>query len=152
MLKMILFLSGMGILFASTSQAYGAFDSTGNYYCDPNNLPLEKMIYKDSISKINANLQEYKSLNPNTTIQDLHNYLASSQDGTSDSYYIMNQAKACLDSNGINPLSVAATSPYLLEIFSAPEFGNDVLVLVLTVSVLLLFQQYSSKSAILLRN
>lgn len=107
----------------SCSHAYGAFDSVGNYYCDPNNLPLEKTIYKASIGKINANLQEYRSLNPDASIQDLHNYLANGHDGTSDSYYIMNQAKACLDSNGINPGSVAAPSPYLLLIFSAPEFG-----------------------------
>lgn len=110
-------------LAVSCSYAYGAFDSLGNYYCDPSNLPLEKTIYQASIGKINANLQEYRSLNPGASIQDLHNYLANGHDGTSDSYYIMNQAKACLDSNGINPGTVAAPSPYLLQIFSAPEFG-----------------------------
>ncbi|MGI0073097.1 MAG: hypothetical protein ACREA3_04740 [Nitrosotalea sp.] len=149
MLKIILVLSGIGFILISTGQAYAAFDSDGNYYCNAGNLPLEKTIYKDSISKINANLQEYKSLNPDTTVQDLHNYLASSQDGTSDSYYIMNQAKACLDSNGINSLSVAVPSPYLLQVFSAPEFSGF-LVLVLTMAIVLVFQRYSSKSAILL--
>jgi hypothetical protein len=125
----------------SFSQAYGAFDSAGNYYCNPNNLPLEKTIYEASISKVNANLQEYRSLNPDASIQDLHNYLANGNDGTSDSYYIMNQAKACLDSNGINPISVVAPSPYLLQIFSAPEFGIvSALVLGVTLATVVVFQ------------
>lgn len=110
------------LLAASLSHAYGAFDSDGNYYCNASNLPLEETIYKSSVAKIDSGMQSYLSLNPSATDQELHSYLISSPD-VSQPYSIMEQTKACLQSNGINPNAVAAPSSLLLEVFAAPEFG-----------------------------
>lgn len=147
--KLVLFAPLLCILIASFNTAYGSFDSNGNYYCNPTNLPLEKTIYKESLSKINSDLTEYRSLNPAATVEELHNYIAQGNAGVADSYTIMNQAKACLDSNGVDSSSVATASPYLLAIFSAPEFGSGVVIFAATMPFVLFFKVYAAKSGIM---
>ena len=105
-----------------SSHAYAAFDTDGNYYCNSSNLPLEETIYKSSVSRVDDRIQSYLSLNPSATDRELHSYLVSDPDA-SQPYSIMEQSKACLQSNGINPDAVASPSSLLLEVFAAPEFG-----------------------------
>ncbi|GEM_PF-2765670 len=104
------------------SHAYGAFDSDGTYYCNSSNLPLEETIYKSSVSKVDTRVQSYLSDNPSATDQEIHSYMISNPDA-SEPYSIMEQSKACLESNGISPDSVASPSSLLLQVFAAPEFG-----------------------------
>lgn len=106
----------------ASSHAYGAFDSEGNYYCNPSNLPLEETIYKSSVSKVDTRVQSYLSDNPSATDQEIHSYMVSNPDA-SEPYSVMEQSKACLESNGISPDSVASPSSLLLQVFAAPEFG-----------------------------
>lgn len=106
----------------SCSHAYGAFDTSGNYFCNADNLPLEQTIYKSSVEKIDSELSSYLSLNPSATDQELHTYLISNPE-ISQPYSVMEQSKACLQSNGVNPDMVAVPSSLLLEVFAAPEFG-----------------------------
>ncbi|MDE1767024.1 MAG: hypothetical protein KGI27_12260 [Thaumarchaeota archaeon] len=110
------------LLAVSFSHAYGAFDSDGNYYCNSSNLPLEQTIYRSSMEKIDSDLNSYLSLNPSATDRELHSYLISSP-GVAQPYSVMEQSKACLQSNGVNPDAVATPSSLLLEVFAAPEFG-----------------------------
>lgn len=105
-----------------SSHAYAAFDSGGNYYCNSSNLPLEEVIYKSSVAKVDNRIESYLSLNPSATDRELHTYLVSSPDA-SEPYSVMEQSKACLESNGVSPDAVASPSSLLLEVFAAPEFG-----------------------------
>ncbi|MDE1863587.1 MAG: hypothetical protein KGI33_11850 [Thaumarchaeota archaeon] len=106
----------------SFGHAYGAFDTDGHYYCDPANLPLEQTIYKSSVTKIDSSMENYLSLNPSASDRELHTYLISDP-RIAEPYSIMEESKACLQSNGINPSNVAVPSSLLLEVFAAPEFG-----------------------------
>jgi len=137
------------VLLGLFSQAYGAFDSDGNYYCNASNLPLEETIYKSSVSKIDSGMKSYLSLNPSATDQELHSYLISSPE-VSQPYSIMEQSKACLQSNGINPNAVAAPSSLLLEVFAAPEFGVvSSLVLVITLASVVVLQNRINRTGII---
>lgn len=128
------------LIVISFGHAYGAFDSDGNYYCNSANLPLEETIYKSSVAKIDESMQDYLSLNPDATDQEMHTYLISNP-AVSESYSIMAQSKACLQSNGISPVAIAVPSPLLLEIFAAPEFGVvSSLVLVATLASVVVLQ------------
>ncbi len=122
LLKAVVVAIPLVLLGFSVSHAYGAFDPSGNYYCNASNLPLEEMIYKSSVSKIDNEMRSYLSLNPSATNRELYNYLISSPE-VAQPYSIMEQSKACLQSNGINPNTVALPSSLLLEVFAAPEFG-----------------------------
>ncbi len=137
------------LLAVTTSHAYGAFDSVGNYYCNTGNLPLEQTIYKSSVAKLDLELNAYLSDNPSATDQELHSYLISSPD-ISEPYSVMEQSKACLQSNGINPNLVAVPSSLLLEVFAAPEFGisSSLVFGVILVSVILV-QKKVNGSALL---
>ena len=135
------------LLAASSSPAWAAFDVDGNYYCDSSNLPLEKTIYKSSVAKIDSDLNSYLSLNPSATDQQLHSYLISNPDVVQP-YSIMEQSKACLQSNGISPDAVAAPSSLFLEVFAAPEFGASLLVLGITFFVLVLQTRINKMSQI----
>ncbi len=110
------------LIAVSFSHAYGAFDSSGNYFCNASNLPLEQTIYKSSVTKLDSEMNAYLSDNPSATDQELHSYMISSPD-LSEPYSVMEQSKACLQSNGVNPVAVALPSSLLLEVFAAPEFG-----------------------------
>ncbi|MGI0045738.1 MAG: hypothetical protein ACREBB_00930 [Nitrosotalea sp.] len=123
MKTVLLAILGLGALcMTSFSPAWAAFDPGGNYYCNSVNLPLEQAIYKSSVARVNDDLNSYLSLDPSATDQELHNYLISNPD-VEQPFSIMEQSKACLQSNGISPSSVAAPSSLLLEVFAAPEFG-----------------------------
>lgn len=121
-MKKLAILGCVALLAVSSSPAWAAFDADGNYYCNSSNLPLEKTIYKSSVIKIDNDLNSYLSLDPSATDQELHSYLISDPD-VAGPYSIMEQSKACLQSNGINPDSVTAQSSLFLEVFAAPEFG-----------------------------
>jgi hypothetical protein len=139
----------LAFLAISCSHAYGAFDSDGNYYCNSSNLSLEQTVYKASVSKIATELNSYLSLNPSATDQELHSYLISSPD-VSQPYSVMEQSKACLQSNGINPSTVAIPSSLLLEVFAAPEFGIvTTLVFGLTLASVLVLQNKINRSSLL---
>ena len=132
----------------SFSHAYGAFDSGGNYYCNSSNLPLEETIYKSSVTKIDSGVENYLSLNPSATDREIHTYLISDP-SISQPYSIMEQSKACLQSNGVEPGSVAAPSSLLLEVFAAPEFGVvSSLVLGVTLASVIVLQSRINKMAI----
>jgi hypothetical protein len=135
------------LLAVSSSPAWAAFDADGNYYCDGSNLPLEKTIYKSSVAKIDNDLNSHLSLNPSATDQELHSYLISDPD-VAQPYSIMEQSKACLQSNGINPDTIAAPSSLFLEVFAAPEFGASWLVLGTTFFVLVLQTRINKMSQI----
>ncbi len=137
------------LLTLSFSHAYAAFDSEGNYYCNSSNLPLEETIYKSSVAKIDSGMQDYLSLNPSATDQELHTYLISNPD-VSQPYSIMEQSKACLQSNGIDPNNIATPSSLLLEVFAAPEFGMvSSFVLGITLASILLIQNRINRSELL---
>lgn len=134
-----------------SSSAWAAFDTDGNYYCNASNLPLEETIYKSSVAKIDSELESYLSLNPSASDQELHSYLISNPDVVGP-YSVMEQSKACLQSNGIIPGAVAAPSSLLLEVFAAPEFGViSGLIFVITLASVVTLQSRLNKS-ILLKN
>ncbi len=137
------------ILAISFSHAYGAFDDSGNYYCNAGNMPLEQTIYKSSVTKIDSELNSYLSLNPSATDRELHTYLISSP-AISQPYSVMEQSKACLQSNGVNPGTVAAPSSLLLEVFAAPEFGVvSTLVFGVTLASVIVLQNKINRSCLL---
>ena len=137
------------LLAVSFGHAYGAFDAGGNYYCNASNLPLEEAIYKSSVAKIDGDMQDYLSLNPSATDRELHTYLISDP-SVSQPYSVMEQSKACLQSNGVNPGSVAAPSSLLLEVFAAPEFGVvSSLVLGVTLASVIILQNRINRSELL---
>jgi len=111
------------LAYAFNSNAYGAFNANGNYYCNPDNIDLEKTIYKAAVTNLNFAIESYLSEEPNSTPQKLHNFIVHSTSGTvKPTFEIMNEAQSCLVSNGVNPSSVA--SPFnLIKMASAPEFG-----------------------------
>ena len=132
----------------SFSHAYGAFDSDGSYYCNSSNLPLEETIYRSSVTKIDSGVENYLSLNPSATDKEIHTYLISDP-SISQPYSIMEQSKACLQSNGVEPGSVAAPSSLLLEVFAAPEFGVvSSLVLGVTLASVIVLQSRINKMTI----
>jgi hypothetical protein len=139
----------VALLAVSSSPAWAAFDADGNYYCNSSNLPLEETIYKSSVVKIDNDLNSYLSLDPNASDQELHSYLISDPD-VAQTYSIMEQSKACLQSNGINPDSVTAPSSLFLEVFAAPEFGVvSGLVFAITLASVVLLQNKINQSALL---
>ncbi|HJT10480.1 MAG TPA: hypothetical protein VJ771_06835, partial [Candidatus Nitrosotalea sp.] len=118
MILMKIALAALSVVFAiSLGHAYGAFDTSGNYYCNASNLPLEQTIYKSSVTKLDQELSSYLSLNPSATDRELHTYLISNPE-VSQPYSVMEQSKACLQSNGVNPGTVAVPSSLLLEVFA----------------------------------
>ena len=133
----------------SFSHAYGAFDTSGNYYCNASNLPLEQTIYKSSVAKLDQELGSYLSDNPSATDRELHTYLISNPE-ISQPYSVMEQSKACLESNGVNPGTVAVPSSLLLEVFAAPEFGVvSSLVFGVTLASVVLLQNKINRSSLL---
>lgn len=147
----ILGLCIVAIFAVSSSPAWAAFDADGNYYCNASNLPLEGIIYKSSVAKIDDELNSYLSLNPSASDQELNRYLISNSHAVQP-YFIMEQSKACLQSNGIVPSAVAAPSSLLLEVFAAPEFGViSGLIFVVTLTSVVLLQSRLNQS-ILLKN
>lgn len=150
-LKTVLFAAlGALCITSFSSPAWAAFDSDGNYYCNSDNLPLEQTIYKSSVAKVDNDLNSYLSLNPSASDQELHNYLISSPD-VAQPYSIMEQSKACLQSNGISPNSVATPSSLLLEVFAAPEFDVSGLVLAVVFAVLMLQTRINKMSSLVQR-
>jgi hypothetical protein len=139
----------VALLAVSSSPAWAAFDADGNYYCNGSNLPLEKTIYKSSVAKIDSDLNSYLSLDPSATDQELHNYLISDPE-VAQPYSIMEQSKACLQSNGISPNAIAAPSSLFLEVFAAPEFGLvSGLVFCITMAVVIALQNKINRSELL---
>ncbi|MFZ1076175.1 MAG: hypothetical protein WAN47_01955 [Nitrosotalea sp.] len=139
----------VALLAVSSSPAWAAFDVDGNYYCNSSNLPLEETIYKSSVVKIDSDLNSYLSLDPSATDQELHSYLISDPD-VAGPYSIMEQSKACLQSNGINPDSVTAPSSLFLEVFAAPEFGIlSGLVFGITLASVIVLQNKINRSALI---
>ena len=139
----------IALLAVSSSPAWAAFDADGNYYCNGSNLPLEETIYKSSVAKIDSDLNSYLSLDPSATDQELHSYLISDPEVV-EPYSIMEQSKACLQSNGISPGSVAAPSSLFLEVFAAPEFGLvSGLVFGITMASVILLQNKINRSELL---
>lgn len=137
------------LLAASSSPAWAAFDADGNYYCNSSNLPLEETIYKSSVAKIDSDLNSYLSLNPSATDQELHSYLISDPE-VAQPYSIMEQSKACLQSNGVSPNAVASPSSLFLEVFAAPEFGIvSGLVFGITLASVMVLQNKINKSVLL---
>lgn len=130
---------GLAALYVTSfsSPAWAAFDADGNYYCNSANLPLEQTIYKSSVARVDDDLNSYLSLNPDASDQELHNYLISSPD-VAQPYSIMEQSKACLQSNGISPSLIATPSSLMLEAFAAPEFGMSGIILAVVFVVLLM--------------
>lgn len=111
------------LAYAFNSNAYGAFDANRNYYCNPDNIDLEKTIYKAAVTNLNFAIESYLSEEPDSTPQELRNFMIHSTSGTvQPTFEIMNKAQSCLSSNGVNPSSVAP--PFnLIKIAYAPEFG-----------------------------
>jgi len=139
----------IALLAVSSSPAWAAFDTDGNYYCNGSNLPLEETIYKSSVAKIDNDLNSYLSLNPSASDQELHSYLISDPE-VAQPYSIMEQSKACLQSNGISPGLVAAPSPLFVEVFAAPEFGIvSGLVFCITMAIVIVLQNKINKSELL---
>lgn len=137
------------LLAASSSPAWAAFDADGNYYCNSSNLPLEETIYKSSVAKIDSDLNSYLSLNPSASDQELHSYLISDPE-VAQPYSIMEQSKACLQSNGVSPNAVASPSSLFLEVFAAPEFGIvSGLVFGITLASVVVLQNKINKSVLL---
>lgn len=137
------------LLAASSSPAWAAFDADGNYYCNSSNLPLEETIYKSSVAKIDSDLNSYLSLNPSASDQELHSYLISDPE-VAQPYSIMEQSKACLQSNGVSPNTVASPSSLFLEVFAAPEFGIvSGLVFGITLASVVVLQNKINKSVLL---
>lgn len=137
------------LLVASSSPAWAAFDADGNYYCNSTNLPLEETIYKSSVAKIDSDLNSYLSLNPSASDQELHSYLISDPE-VAQPYSIMEQSKACLQSNGVSPNAVASPSSLFLEVFAAPEFGIvSGLVFGITLASVIVLQNKINKSVLL---
>lgn len=137
------------LLAASSSPAWAAFDADGNYYCNSSNLPLEETIYKSSVAKIDSDLNSYLSLNPSASDQELHSYLISDPE-VAQPYSIMEQSKACLQSNGVSPNTVASPSSLFLEVFAAPEFGIvSGLVFGITFASVVVLQNKINKSVLL---
>lgn len=131
-----------------SSHAYGAFNPDGTYYCNSSNLPLEETIYKSSVTKVDARVESYLSDNPSATDQEIHSYLVSNP-AASEPYSIMEQSKACLESNGISPDSVASPSSLLLQVFAAPEFGAvSSMVFGVTLAGVVLVQNRINKSSL----
>ncbi len=136
-------------LVISCSHAYGAFDTSGNYYCNSANLPLEQTIYKSAVEKLDSELNSYLSLNPSATDRELHTYLISNPE-ISQPYSLMEQSKACLQSNGVNPDMIAVPSSLLLEVFAAPEFGMiSTLVFGLTLASVIVLQNRINEYSVL---
>jgi len=105
--------------------AYGAFDKHGNYYCNPANLGLEKIIYSAAANKLNYEIDAYLSLNPDPVYSQFRDYVTHSSSGTAEpTYNIMNKAQACLVSNGVNPLTIATPVNLVAQTGYAPEFGQ----------------------------
>ena len=150
-MPMKILLAAIPVVFLAIScgHAYGAFDTDGNYYCNASNLPLEQTIYKSSVAKLDSELSSYLSLNPSATDQELHMYLISNPE-ISQPYSVMEQSKACLQSNGINPGTVAVPSSLLLEVFAAPEFGMiSTVVFGITLASVIVLQNKINRSSLL---
>ncbi len=111
-------------VFAVDNKAYGAFDAYGNYYCNPSNIELEKIIYRSAVNTLNDAVQSYLGLDPSPTTQKLHNYIVQSTSGSVEpTFNIMHKAKSCLESNGVDPASVAEPNSFIIKFAYAPEFG-----------------------------
>ena len=123
----IVILSGFFVflVFSFISPAYGAFDQQGNYYCDPTNMELEKIIYQAAVAKINYEVDSYLSLNPDPVYQQFRDYVIHTSSGTAEpTYDIMNKAQKCLVLHGIDPHLIASPINLVLQTGYAPEFGT----------------------------
>jgi predicted secreted protein with PEFG-CTERM motif len=137
------------LVFAFSNSAYGAFDKNGNYYCDPSNLELEKIIYKSAVNKLNYEVDSYLSLNPDSAYPQFRDYIIHASSGSTESIYdIMNKAQTCLALNRINPISIAQPINVVSKIGYAPEFGTlaRLVVLISVIGVIMITRRFYMKS------
>ena len=121
----ILFGFFIATILVFNNPAYGAFDKHGNYYCNPANIELEKIIYSAAANKLNYEIDAYLSLNPDPVYSQFRDYVTHSSSGTTEpTYNILNKAQACLASNGINPLTIVTPVNLVAQTGYAPEFGQ----------------------------
>jgi len=128
---------------------YGSFDVSGNYYCNPSNIELEKTIYKAAVEKLNYEIDSYLSLEPNPTAQQLQDFIVHSRSGTLEpTFQIMNEAQSCLTSSGIEPQSVATPISLISQKAYAPEFGTFAMLVVLVsiIGVVIITRRFFMKN------
>lgn len=126
-----------------SNPAYGAFDRQGNYYCNPTNIGLEKIIYSAAANKLNYEIDSYLSLNPDPVYQQFRDYILHSSSGTTQpTYDIMNKAQSCLSSNGINPLSIVTPVNLVAQIGYAPEFNLTAVVMIISIVGIVLISKF----------
>lgn len=92
-------------------EAYGAFDSKSQYFCDPTNIETEKVDYKGEINRSEDLLNIFKFDNPQATTKELSDYLLSS-----DSIKDAGKIAECLAHNNVEPDAVATFSPDTQEV------------------------------------
>lgn len=134
--------------FAFGNPVYGAFDTYGNYYCNPLNVELEKTIYRASVNMLDNEVDSYLSLNPSSTYHELQNYATHTSSGTIEpTYEIMTKSQACLASSGIDPLSIASPISFSKNGY-APEFGTLAMFVVLAsvIGVIAITRRFAMKS------
>ncbi len=118
--------------------AYADTNSSGNYFCNTNNLDLEKQGYLAQVDKINKNLQFYTAEFPSASPEEESKYLlADDQD-----LNLAGKMAECLATNNIQPDSIAQfgemtqqimsydlpklsqIAPELVKYSTVPEFGT----------------------------
>lgn len=137
------------LVFAFSNPAYGAFDKNGNYYCDPSNLGLEKIIYKSAVNKLNDEVDSYLSLTPDPVYQQFQDYITHASSGSTEPIYdIMTKSQACLASNNIDPISIAQPISVVSTVGYGPEFGTlaTLVVLISVIAVIVITRKFYLKA------
>ena len=115
-LILLLSFSAIGI---GRMPVYAEFDKAGNYFCNPFKGELETNIFISIVNQINEKLEFYKRSNPNSTIQEQHDFIMKYQ----NTWGLYNKSKACIEALGINSDKTAPLNADVKEAIAIPEFG-----------------------------
>lgn len=101
--------------FLSKLAAYADFDyKTGQYFCNPNRLDLEKGFFAQSIHDINAAISSYIERHPEATIGELNKHFVGG-----DTLNLTGKVAECLAVvHNVDPDKVAQFSSKTQEVFS----------------------------------
>jgi len=121
-LKVIAILFGIILLFP-IGISYGDTDVSGRYFCNPENMFIEKDNYMGKIFNYNLTLEYFKVRHSNASIEELNDYMLTQSRHIKE----IGESAKCLTENNVDPETVAKLSEEVKEVLMYdPEILVDI--------------------------
>lgn len=95
-------------------RAYGDISGeTGEYFCNPENVAVEKRMYREEVFNFNTGLDFYKNTHPGASEKEVADFMLKATQNSD----INEMAKCLAETHRVDPDSVAKFSPELQELY-----------------------------------